>query len=220
MIINGIKYLDNNSYTCIKINQDPNNKRFIIDINGTDENNIKSDYSVSNYIKKICDYKKVIAIIEYYINTSNISYMEKNNGINIIDGTKRLEIVSYDERVNNYLSNLELKYKTDRDNFLNNTDCYKYSICYSDKYTTYKHKHNRVELYLLKDEKDFLISFIHSKLKTSKNNIIYDNDYKTSELIGSGVSMILNGKEIINDVKFLTYDLKDNFGNLKIGGKR
>ena len=39
MIINGIKYLDNNSYTCIKINQDPNNKRFIIDINGTDENN-------------------------------------------------------------------------------------------------------------------------------------------------------------------------------------
>ena len=32
--------------------------------------------------------------------------------------------------------------------------------------------------------------------------------------------MILNGKEIINDVKLLTYDLKDNFRNLKIGGKR
>lgn len=219
MIVNGIKYLDNNSYSCIKINQDPNNKKYVVDVQGKNINELVEDNRFSDYLKNKSDYKKIIAIIEYYMNTSKIFYMSTNRDINIIEGDKRLELHVFDDRVKKYLSVLELKYKMDRDNFLNNTICNKYSLNYSSNYTNYRLKNDRIELTLLRNcEKDFLDSFIHSKLKNSNNSFIVDKDYKLSELIIDEVNIYINNKDLINDVKFITYKYQSQMEKLKIGG--
>lgn len=190
MKIDGLKYLNDDSYTSIMIRNKNNDIQ--IDVKNKDKidnKELKSNFY--NVIKNISEKEQINEIIKYYLKNNIIYGIEDNVYITRYDGTffsiyssRNMAIQFSNKKIDrSIIKDILKKYILDRKKFLNNTNIKNISIKKSNKssYELSKDIDNNLSFIslnlfsssagLLKFEEEFLLNYIKNEINNIKESI-------------------------------------------------